>query len=227
MKPTLVFIHKRALLTDTGHRMQDLLRLIRGREDGGVSPKQTHSQKIFYFDDNTDLNQLIKSALISLLGEGMLTTVPQAIDGSSLPAISTQASDKVLHPTNTASALKTKAYDEEFTVSYHTHAFVGGTLKTVDFSVLMTLKQILVALDRIGIFTHQGLIRCLGELVDRERAHEIITERYPDVHAVSRCQILKSDAATIQDTLKSQGLICSAGAAGLWQLSDDGRLLVA
>ena len=225
MKPTLVFVHKQALLATANHRMQDLVRLIQAKDLTAPS-KQTPNQKVFYFDDNTDLGALIKSALTAMLGDGALATAHTMIDGQPLSMMNAQSPDRMLCPNKTL-ALKMQTHGGEFAVSCHAHAFVGGALKVVDFSISMTLKQILIALDRIGVFTHQGLIRCLSELIDRNQAYELIAEQYPDVHAVSRCQILKSDAATIQDVLRSQGLVCPAGATGLWQLSDDGRLLVA
>lgn len=111
------------------------------------------------------------------------------------------------------------SWDNEFSVNCTAHAFQGGTLIEVAFSLEITWRQIIAALIAIDVpFSSQGLMRCLNEQIDKDQVNDIVMSKYPQVHAISRYQVLKTDALWIQDELQLAGHIAPKSPNGAWAL---------
>lgn len=119
------------------------------------------------------------------------------------------------------------SWDNVFSVNCTAHAFQGGTLLEVAFSLEITWRQIIQALVAIDApFSSQGLMRCLNEQIDKEQVNDIVLSKYPEVHAISRYQVVKTDALWIQDELQLAGHIVPRnpnGAAALWEVTDSSK----
>lgn len=102
------------------------------------------------------------------------------------------------------------------------HAFFGGTLSEVAFIARLTWQEILVALPPNATFGVDGLSRSINELITPQ-AMPIVRLSNPNIHAISRCQIVKADAIWLQEELVDAGWLQktpnSSNIRPLWQLT--------
>lgn len=113
------------------------------------------------------------------------------------------------------------ALDSEFLVSCTAHAFRGGTLIEVSFVIPLRWRHIIAMLTNVIMpFSEQGLGRALNEVVDKTLASQIVSRQHPDVHAVSRIQVVKSDVLWILDELELAGWIEPVGQDSMWQATE-------
>ncbi|OBX49543.1 hypothetical protein [Moraxella nonliquefaciens] len=111
--------------------------------------------------------------------------------------------------------------DSEFLVSCTAHAFQGGTLIDVSFVIPLRWRNIIIMLaSAVMPFSEQGLGRALNEHIDKNLASQIVAKEHPNVHAVSRVQVVKADVLWILDELELAGWIESVGQGAMWQTTD-------
>ncbi len=104
-------------------------------------------------------------------------------------------------------SLLTPSLDDELLVSCTAHAFQGGTLIEVAFMAATTWRTLLSTLVHSGqAFSLQGFWRLLNELITPQ-AMQAVKTNYPNVHAISRCQVTKADMLWIQEELSGAGWI--------------------
>lgn len=197
-KPVFVFVHSSLLnpLNDN-RRLREFVKMI---ENQAV-------QTMWYFDDNTDLFSLLNETI------GRLLEFRQPTKRKPKSAV---IANQRNNPPKTTLDLETL-----FLVSCMAHAFEGGTLLEVVFGAQMTWRQIINALVALGApFSDQGLSKLLAELIDKSQADQAIRVRHPNVHAISRYQVLKADVLWIKGELQLAGQIVPAGQDGFWQVAN-------
>ena len=122
------------------------------------------------------------------------------------------------------------AMDSEFFVDCTAHAFEGGALNDVTFSFEMTWRQIITALMNVASpFSNQAFARCLNEQIDKQKVNTFIKAKCPNVHAVSRYQVVKTDVFWIQDELHLAGHITPVHTQGsnvFWELTPSARAII-
>ena len=96
---------------------------------------------------------------------------------------------------------------DEVLLNCTAHAFTGGTLIEVAFMAKTKWQSILHALQQHGIsFSIQGLWRVLNDTITPQ-AMPAVKHLYPDVHAISRCQVTKADVLWVEDELLNANFI--------------------
>lgn len=209
-KPIFVFVHATLLNPfNENCRLQEFIKLIESQA----------TESIWYFDDGTDWRSLLNETV------GRLLTLTHSLGMTpkpSLPAHTMQTDDSSI--SNKATAKTRLDLDGEFLVSCTAHAFEGGNLVEVSFTLSMTWRQIITALLAFAApFSDQRLSRVLTELMDKNQANQIVQTRHPKAHAVSRHQVSKADVLWIKDELQLAGWIVPTKQASFWQLADNAR----
>lgn len=208
---------------------------------------------IIYYDDETDFKSLIENAFQLLKtqqtrvseiidanlpiydltdGEPVLITKEELIGNDAPPK--TDNSDDTLgvprpKPTNQATPkLVAPKLGDSTTLSCNAHAFQGGTLIEVSFQVDIRWQELLKNLANINAaFSTQGLWKVLNDIATPE-AMPASKAQYPEVHAVSRCQVVRSDVLLTQETLLYAGWIERAEAGKeIWQITDTAKQALA
>lgn len=230
-KPMLIFVHSNAIRESSDNRkLIDFVGSLENQESG----------HIHYFDDKTHFPKLLASAFDTLdfdktkgwqaVGSDIknmllspssepskMESKPQKVEKSS------QEVDEGVSPktgiNNVNATLKPAlVLDGEFLVSCTAHAFQGGTLIEVSFVVPLTWRQVITMLVNIIMpFSEQGLGRALNEIIDKGLANRLVSQQYPDVHAVSRVQVVRADALWILDELELAEWIEPVGQGSLWR----------
>lgn len=223
-KPMVILIHRSASQT-ADRNLADFVKLIETQVSESVS----------YFDESKNLISILEATVGKLLLEqernkqALITEIPV------LPKLMPTIHELKTPQINEMRAKKHIGYglrpalllDNEFDVGCTAHAFQGGTLIDVAFSFRLTWREVIGALIKMGVpFSSQGLTRCLNERIDKQQAHDMIVQTYPKVHAVSRHQVVKSEALWIQDELQLAGHIVPIdpnGASTLWEISPSAK----
>lgn len=170
---------------------------------------------VHYYDDNTDIKQLLTSAHSEMLKKSNLATGwvsvrdiatktladplwrlnPQITETSATPkptANSYEATDNV----TTTIELK-----NSFDIEYSAQAYEDGNLTDVTMTMSLTWQNVLLALGVMpAFFSSYGLQSQFNRLI-ASKAELDIKKLMPKVHAVSRCQITKSDLDKLQRLL--------------------------
>lgn len=224
-KPMVVLINRSAQPTADRHVL-DLIKLIEAQDGASVT----------YFDESRNLLSILEATVGKALLEKDRTKQMLVTEMPNLPNLSSTINT----PKSTnISQMRAKKHisshslrpalllDNQFDVGCTAHAFQGGQLITPEFDIRLTWRTVLTALVKLGVpFSSQGLSRCLNELIDRQQAHDMVLKVHPEVHAVSRLQVVKSDALWIQDELQLAGHIEPAdpnGTSTLWQVSQNAQ----
>lgn len=122
--------------------------------------------------------------------------------------------------------------EEKVHLHYSAHAYAKGNLSDVSMSVSVSWLEIVASLIKIpSPFSSYGLQRCLNALVSKD-AEEHIKNKMPNVHAVSRCQVVAADIQDIQEQLYEAGWIKSLTnhqrhSRELWHVTERAKQLVA
>lgn len=242
-KPMLIFVHADVLNKDNNRSLLDLVALLETQEGGHIYhfDENTDFFKLLETAFNTlnldkskgwHMSATTKNALIALPNaEGQLGKEPikkeppkkEILKDKSLLEL-----DEFIHAKTSANSNASfkpslrlaLELDAEFSVSCTAHAFRGGTLIEVSFVVPFRWQQIVMMLASVVMpFSEQGLGRALNESVDKALANQIVSRQYPDVHAVSRIQVVKADTMWILDELELAGWIEPSKQSGFWQAS--------
>ncbi|MDO4896969.1 MAG: DUF4062 domain-containing protein [Moraxella sp.] len=226
-KPMVILIH-RAVQHTTDRHLMDFVKLVESQE----------SDNITYFDESRNLLSILEATVGKLLLEQNRPPQVLTAEIATLPKLAPTVNnlkcgnlDEIRAKKHISHSLRPALLlDNAFDVGCTAHAFQGGTLFSVEFDFKMTWRTVLRALADLGVpFSSQGLTRCLNECIDKQYAHDLILQQYPEVHAVSRHQVVKSDALWIQDELQLAGHIVPIdpnGTSTLWSVSPSARYAI-
>lgn len=222
-KPMVILIHN-AAKHSTDQRLHDFIKTVESQMPQAIS----------YFDESKNMLSILEGTVGRIftqkeqdkqMARHLEHATPKTTE---TPPQSGQLSEiraKKLMPKNTLQPAL--LLHNEFEINCTAHAFQGGTLINVEFTAKMTWHQIIWALVEFGVsFSSQGLMRCLNEQIDKKHAHDAIVAMYPEVHAVSRHQVSKSDALWIQDELQLAGHIVPIdinGTSTLWKVTPEAK----
>lgn len=226
-KPMVILVHKSAEHSQDRH-LTDFVKIVQSQENGSVT----------YFDESRNLISILEGTVGKLLLEQdqqkqLLVTeiptlpklVPTVNELKTTQLHEIRAKKHLSHGLRPALLL-----DNEFDVACTAHAFEGGTLMTVEFTIRLSWRAVILALLNLGVpFSSQGISRCLNECIDKQFVHDMILQKHPKVHAISRHQVIKSDALWIQDELQLARHIVQVnpnGASTLWEISQTARYAV-
>ncbi len=176
-KPLVVFIKKN---NTPSPRLADFINTL--KKDGNT---------IVYFEDNETLTELIKKAHTQLSQEQQAHIAPNTptLSDTIIAPMPTKRADNI--PPN---------LQDEILLAGSAHAFEGGTLIEVAFSDSITSQALLSTLSSQPAFGTRGLWQALNALTSAQ-AIEFIKSTRPNAHAISRCQINKTDVLWVQQLL--------------------------
>lgn len=211
-KPLLVLIKEQPKSVELPQKLNDFIKLV-----------TQHATYIHYFDEQTDLSVLLAKAYYDLktnfprIGwrhadshdEGELTPnrMPQTNTSSLLPP-----KRRVTQAPKSLTAMSANDQieidlNQAITLQYSAHAYAQGNLSEVNMVAYVRWHTILEALLNTPMpFSRYGLHRCLNSLVSQS-AEQGIKGSMPQVHAVSRCQVMATDLEKVQKTLLYANLI--------------------
>lgn len=224
-KPMIVLIHVAAKTSSEPH-LHDFVKMVETQMGEAVT----------YFDESKNLLSILEGTVGKFFAEKeQAYQMAQHLDIPEPPKLAIPEKNDLLSEIRAKKCFGKDSLqpalhlENEIEINCTAHAFQGGTLINVEFTCKMTWLQIVSSLMQLGVsFSTQGLMRCLNEQIDKQYAHDIIIGLYPEVHAVSRHQVSKSDALWIQDELQLAGHIVPLdpnGASTLWELTDVAKLI--
>lgn len=184
-------------------------------------------EHIFLFDDNTNLTALVEKAYQTIKENHPIAEVP-ALSPLEEPDVITlipTAEPSVSPPTPSEKPTNHPHPDSELILNCNAHAFQDGTLIEVNFSAVSSWRQILKTCGNTS-FSTQGFWKILNDIVTPQ-AMPAILPVYPKVHAISRCQVIRSNMLHLQDVLIDAGWIERiSDNKEVWQLSDHAKILI-
>lgn len=211
-------------------QLTDLIRLI----------EQQNSGKILYYDDQTDLEQLLEFPYLQMLSEHpakgwirteniieeTLLTTFNAIKKSEAPPTQSFIFDvktlngKMTDHDDQAQDLSSELSDividlsDDIMLNFSTHAYEGGNLSEVSFLAVVAWRDIVTALNDLQTqFTSTGIQRCVNDLV-HEQALDLVQDVRPNAHAVSRTQVAMVEQEWVKSQLLAAGWIVVAQTGG-------------
>ena len=232
-KPMLIL---RKIRSDRGtqkglsRQLTDLIRLI----------EQQNSGQILYYDDQTDLEQLLEFPYLQMLSEHpakgwirteniieeTLLTTFNAIKKSEAPPTQSFIFDvktlngKMTDHDDQAQDLSSELSDividlsDDIMLNFSTHAYEGGNLSEVSFLAVVAWRDIVTALNDLQTqFTSTGIQRCVNDLV-HEQALDLVQDVRPNAHAVSRTQVATAEQEWVKSQLLAAGWIVVAQMGG-------------
>jgi hypothetical protein len=215
---------------------------------GFIRMVEQKNNQVHYYDDNTDIKQLLNNIHADMIEKSNLA--PEWIkvrDLDSSTAANTQGS---LNPQagHLASARRqtNNRYEASdrvttmiepsaaFDIEYSAQAYEDGNLTDVMMTMSLTWQDVLLALGGLpAVFSSYGLQSQFNRLI-AAKAERDIKRLMPKVHAVARCQIIKSDLDKLQRLLVAANWIQikSAGSGvrstkELWSLTFYAKKLLA
>lgn len=230
-KPLVVLAHYDVKESQDRHLL-DFMRLVENQV----------GESVHYFDESKNVFAILEATV------GKFINQKEADDNANNPPVLPNKSAIIAHTkTEHLSEIRTQkfanhdmvtdsslkpalALDNEFLVDCSAHAFEGGALNNVTFSFEMTWRQIITALIHVASpFSNQAFSRCLNEQIDKQKVNAIVKAKYPNVHAVSRYQVVKADAFWIQDELHLAGHIIPVHTQGsnvFWELTPNAKAII-
>lgn len=235
-RPLLVLIKEQPQSFEIPQKLNDFIKLV-----------SQHATHIHYFDAQTDLSALLAKAYSDLKvshpsagwqrddrnEEGEFTAQRLTEINTSLTQPSTH---KVLDTPDPQAAILASEpieidLDHAITLQYSAHAYAAGNLSEVNMVAYVRWHTILEALLNIPMpFSRYSLHRCLNSIVSQS-AQQGIKDKMPQVHAVSRCQVIAADLEKVQKTLLYANLITLVPTSmrqfrEMWVVTEDAKDLV-
>lgn len=190
-----------------------------------VGTIQEQLRLVHIVHDNTDISSLFANAyddLVLGLHDFRPNKATLGITYLSRPVPLPTPKDTIV-PTTPAKPLN---LHDPVLLNCTAHAFEGGTLIEVGFTARLLWSDILSALPQS--FGMDSFGRTLNELVSPQ-AMPIIKATHPNVHAISRCQVIKADTLWAHEELVAAHWIVKAnqGTRELWTITQTARKLLA
>lgn len=170
---------------------------------------------VHYYDDNTDIKQLLKAAHSDMitrtnLAAGWVSAKDMATksmatssgnlnpEANELSMAHKSVSNSYTATDNVTTELKLNA---SFDIEYSAQAYEEGNLTDVSMSMSLTWQNVLTALGMMpAFFSSYGLQSQFNRLI-ASKVELDIKKVMPNVHAVARCQIAKNDLDKLQRLL--------------------------
>ncbi len=175
---------------------------------------------VHYYDDNTDIQQLLSTVYVSMIKtpnlaaswvstrdieaktginlDGNLNSMRTNTATSQQPTMNNHSIDSYSATDNLTTTL---ALEDTFDIEYSAQAYEDGNLTDIAMTMSLTWRDILKALSFMpAVFSSYGLQSQFNRLI-ASKAESDIKEFMPKVHAVARCQIIKSDLDKLQRLL--------------------------
>lgn len=208
--------------------------------NGLIHTAKEQLKVVYEVDDNTDIGMLFGGAYEEFV-LGITDFRPNSLVISTLPAeelepknpltppkASTKieqvsdlpSSSRFEHRLMSGTTVNAPNLQDSVMLKCTAHAFEGGTLMETAFMAQLSWQDILSSLSHMIVFSVDSLARTLNELITPQ-AMPIIKLNYPNIHAISRCQVIKADAVWVQEELAKAYWIEKAPSSGkeLWRLS--------
>ncbi|MDO5651123.1 MAG: hypothetical protein Q4G13_03165 [Moraxella sp.] len=227
-KPVIALIRRE--LGSVDRKLTDLMHLI-----------ERQLEHTYHFDDEDDFMELFdkvysnlvthyptngwigKNALeASLQAEAVITQSTQNSPSNNKISSMLNSGDKATSRIQLAPSLQ-----DELMVSCSVHAYRGGNLSEMAFMASIRWQQLLLSLASSSIpFTQQSLWRKLNELVTPQ-ALPSVQRNDASIHAVSRCQVGKSDMLWVKNELLAANWIAPTEPnKDLWLATETAKKLV-
>lgn len=207
LKPMLILIKTHQEDIEVSPQLRDFTRLIEKQTSG-----------VYYYASTTNIDQLLSYAygdMVESYPSLGWTREKTPSDSLSKPRATTPYNPLTSSATTKAKLVTSQPEVDEifdsltkelnltdtFDFQYGAQAYEGGNLTDVTMSLSCTWQEILYALVRIPIsFSSYGLQSCMNRLITTKADHDI-KKMMPNVHAVSRCQIIPNDLLRMQRLL--------------------------
>jgi len=215
LKPMLIFIKSQN--HDMSRQLHDFTCLV-----------EQQVEDVYYYDVNTNIDELLKTAYKKVAAKWNLISNWVKVDDIKEPLIqsnvtqhgstleigaSTDVIRKPYHNNDNSISQPAESDDvtdnvtqpinllEKFDMRYSAQAYEGGNLTDIAMTMSLTWEQVLQALVRMpSAFSSHGLQGCLNRLI-AVKADKDVKKKMPNVHAVSRCQIVQDDLNKLQNLL--------------------------
>jgi len=215
---------------------------------GFIRMVEQKNNQVHYYDDNTDVKQLLSSMHDNMIEKSNVS--PGWLNAKDLDSNTAANNYGGLNPqaSHLASARRqtnnryeasdsittTIELSEAFDIEYSAQAYEDGNLTDVMMTMSLTWQNVLLALGGMpAVFSSYGLQSQFNRLI-AAKAERDIKRLMPKVHAVARCQIIKSDLDKLQRLLVAANWIQikSAGSGvrstkELWSLTFYAKKLLA
>jgi len=215
---------------------------------GFIRMVEQKNNQVHYYDDNTDIKQLLHNIHADMIEKSNLA--PKWIKVRDLDSSTAANTQGNLNPqaSHLASARRqtnnryeasdrvttTIELSAAFDIEYSAQAYEDGNLTDVMMTMSLTWQDVLLALGGLpAVFSSYGLQSQFNRLI-AAKAERDIKRLMPKVHAVARCQIIKSDLDKLQRLLVAANWIQikSAGSGvrstkELWSLTFYAKKLLA
>lgn len=170
---------------------------------------------VHYYDDNTDIKQLLDTAYAEMIKKPNLATgwvsardiaaktATNSVGSSNSQVRKMSIANKQTANSYTATDNVTTTIElkESFNIEYVAQAYEDGNLTDVTMTMSLTWQNVLQALGGMpAFFSSYGLQSQFNRLI-ASKAELDIKKLMPKVHAVARCQIIKSDLDKLQRLL--------------------------
>ena len=217
LKPMLVLIKNQSEDANISRQLYDFTSLV-----------EQQAEDIYYYDDTTNVDQLLTSAYDDIGGKHNLVAGWMKVDECTKKTLASNRLTQHRHvlevgvsaykPLKTSNNKNLVSQDSEnetmadnvthsiqltesFAIKYSAQAYEGGNLTDIVMTMDVIWQQVLQALVRIpAAFSSYGLQGCLNRLI-AVQAEQDIRQKMPNVHAVSRCQIAQDDLNKLQNLL--------------------------
>lgn len=217
LKPLLILVKNYHQDTILSRQLQEFLKSVTHQDN-----------QIYYYDSEVDIEKILVQAYYNTVAnhsvaggwvranDEMLklsnrTAGERAVDLLSVkkttkkevPSTDKLAADEFKEDT----VSKSLVLNEGVEIQYRAQAYEGGNLTDVTRSMILTWREVLLALTSIPAnFTSYGLKNTINRLI-ASKAEQDIKQDMPNVHAVSRCQISQDDLNGLQRQLVSANWI--------------------
>lgn len=233
LKPMLVLIKTHSESSRLSKQLQNFTRLV-----------EQQVNHVYYYDESTNIEKLLAYAYDNMIASqtpaSKWVKVNEVLESpmphtktSSTAIKNVQRPVKSCAVTNTATNPITATLEltDTFQVQYSVQAYEGGNLTDVMMTMVFTWQELLQALAQIPVaFSSYGLQSCINRLITT-RAEDDVKQCMPNVHAVSRCQVIQNDLTDIQRSLIAANwiqLISSStrNSQELWKLTFHAKSLL-
>lgn len=206
LKPLLILIKKHHSESTISRQLQEFTNMVTKKAD-----------KIYYYETENDIEPLLIQAYYKMVathqvGDGWVRVSDELLKANkaanseeSPPNLLPRKAPKLIQSQSamtehmsTDNVSKPMALTDTFEVQYKAQAYEGGNLTDVTRSMPLSWQEVLIALMKIpATFSNYGLQSAINRLI-AVRAEQDIKKDMPNVHAVSRCQILQEDLNRLQ-----------------------------
>lgn len=204
VKPMIALIKRHYDTDELSESLKSFVRMV-----------EQKNNEVYYYDDNTDVKQLLSSMHDNMIEKSKVSPgwlnvkdLASKTAASNYGCLTPQASHLATARHQTSNSFEasdsiTTALElsESFDIEYSAQAYEDGNLTDVVMTMSLTWRNILFALGGMPAFFSSYGLQSQFNRVIASKAESDIKRLMPKVHAVSRCQIIKSDLDKLQRLL--------------------------